>query len=393
MKMSLRTVLMSFVACIFFNIILNSFDVYSDIALAVKTLTFDLGESILLSGCRVCHGKTNKDVFSVRNDSCHHCLTKNDAFRCGMSFEMLTKLNEIEKTKTCRRKRFGVAYNMKSKRYESKSDSCSDVADTCCFETKQQNKVMNPLDKVDKTILALQTHRFMDIRDDSGVDIFLLSSKSSNFHCSNVFDNHYLIENLTTLKRSKDNEGFFKFSKSTDGKYIIEEGFDSTDDCGVYIISKQERYVGNNGESCGMDSCLIHLQSIKLMSNISDIDEWKEKPLLGWGIKFGGQVCHLLWIYGLASLVPILMNSIFNLFVYFEDLKSGNATKIDVIFVVISVYPQFKCLKFLLQFLLHKDETKLNKDMTDYENQLGSLEPFLESTFQVSFQLFFYYRQ
>ena len=385
MKMSLRTVLVSFVACIFFNILLNSFDVYSDIALAVNTLTFDLGESILMSGCRVCHGKTNKDVFSVRNSSCHHCLTKNDAFRCGMSFDMLTKLNEIEKTDACKNKRFGVVYNMKSKRYESKNDSCSDVADTCCFETRQQNKVMSPLDKIDKKILALQTHRFMDIRDDIGFDIFLLSSKSSSFHCSNLFDNHYLIDNLTTSKRSKENEWFFKFSKSIDGKYILKERFDSTDDCGLYITSKQERYVGNNGETCGMDSCLIHLQSIKLMSNISDIDEWKQKTLLGWGIKFGGQVCNLLWIYGLASLVPILINSIYNLLVYFEDLKLGNATKIDVIFVVIALYPQVKCLKFLLHFLSHKDEKKLDKDKADYENQLGSLEPFLESTFQVSF--------
>ena len=366
---------------------LHSFDVYFDIALAVKTLTFDLGESILLSGCRVCHGKTNEDVFSVRNNSCYHCLTKNDAFRCGMSFEILTKLNEIEKTETCRNKRFGVGYNMKSKRYESKNDSCCDVADTCCFENKQQNKVMNPLDKIDKRILALQTRRFIDIRDDIGFNIFLLSSKSSNFHCSNVFDNHYLIKNLAISKRSKESEWFFKFSKSIDGNYILKEGFDSTDDCGLYNTSKQERYVGNNGETCDMDPCLIHLQSIKLMSNISDIDEWKQKTLLGWGIKFGGQVCHLLWIYGLASLAPILINSIYNLLVYFEDLKAGNATKIDIIFVMIALYPQVKCLKFLLHFSLHKDEKKLDKDKADYENQLGSLEPFLESTFQVSFKL------
>ena len=43
-----------------------------------------------------------------------------------------------------------------------------------------------------------------------------------------------------------------------------------------------------------------------------------------------------------------------------------------------------------LLFLLHKDEKKLDKDMADYENLLGSLESFLESAFQVSFQFDFF---
>ena len=89
----------------------------------------------------------------------------------------------------------------------------------------------------------------------------------------------------------------------------------------------------------------------------------------------------------------ILINSIYNLLAYFEDLKSGNATKIHIIFVVSAVYPQVKCLKFLLNFSLNKDEKKLDKDKADYENQLGSLELFLESTFQVSFQLVFHYNR
>merc|ERR1711963_1104244 len=95
-KMGWGTVIVSFVVCISFNIFLNSFDVYSDIALAFNTLTFNLGDSLLLSGCKVCHGKDDKDVFSVKNNSCQQCVTQNYYFECGRSFRILDKINELE---------------------------------------------------------------------------------------------------------------------------------------------------------------------------------------------------------------------------------------------------------------------------------------------------------
>ena len=61
--MGYASVIVSFIVCLFFNVFLNSFDVYSDITLTFHTLTFNLGASLLLSGCRVCHGKEDKDVF------------------------------------------------------------------------------------------------------------------------------------------------------------------------------------------------------------------------------------------------------------------------------------------------------------------------------------------
>ena len=94
--MSTTTVIVSFIVCFTFNIFLNSFDVFSDTALAYNALTFNLGSSLLLSGCRVCHGKVNKDVFNYINGSCQQCLTKNYHFGCGRSFEMLNKLNELQ---------------------------------------------------------------------------------------------------------------------------------------------------------------------------------------------------------------------------------------------------------------------------------------------------------
>ena len=109
--MSLATVIVSFLFCILFNIFLNSFDGYSDIALAINTLTFNLGDSILLSGCKVCHGKVDKDIFSGKSSSCQFCLTRNKQFECGLSFQVLDKIIELEKNESCEKERFGVKWN------------------------------------------------------------------------------------------------------------------------------------------------------------------------------------------------------------------------------------------------------------------------------------------
>ena len=81
--MALRTIIISFAVSISFRIFLNTFDVYSDIALSTNTLTFNLGDSFLLSGCKVCNGKEDKEIFSVNKSTCDQCLMTNYAYECG----------------------------------------------------------------------------------------------------------------------------------------------------------------------------------------------------------------------------------------------------------------------------------------------------------------------
>ena len=114
--MGLASVIVSFVMFLVFNVFLNSFDVYSDITLAFNTLTYKLGDSLLLTGCKVCSGKEEKNVFSVKNSSCQHCLTQNHVLECGNSFQILEKLNHIKRSETCDKERFGVRYNVTSKK-------------------------------------------------------------------------------------------------------------------------------------------------------------------------------------------------------------------------------------------------------------------------------------
>ena len=64
------SLLVLFVSSILFNVILPTGDVYSDVGLMVKTLRFDLGDTIELSGCRSCYGKDEGDLILEKNEEC-----------------------------------------------------------------------------------------------------------------------------------------------------------------------------------------------------------------------------------------------------------------------------------------------------------------------------------
>ena len=87
---------------IVFNVVLPSIDAYSDVSLAYKTFTFNLGESLILAGCRVCQGKDETDIYTLNNKSCQLCLTTSEPNRaCGLSYEILNKMYEHERKDTC----------------------------------------------------------------------------------------------------------------------------------------------------------------------------------------------------------------------------------------------------------------------------------------------------
>ena len=392
--MGVVTVIVSFVVCLTLNVGLNTFDVFSDITLSFNTLTFNLGDSLLLSGCKSCSGKEDKDVFSVKNSSCQHCLTQNNYFACGKSFQILEKLNELSKSDTCVTDRFGVSFNETSKSYQWKNETCKDDVNTCCVEVRDNAIANNPLSLIDKRIIAYQPDGLKNLRNELGYDIFILSGTSNNYHCQRVYLDYvdwshsnikaFIKENITNVKKPHEIEWFYKFKQSENGKSILEKGFDVNSECGLYITNKLKKHVENNGEMCGASSCLVYIQSLKWKLNISSVNEWKEQTFFSEGVKYGGQICSLLVSLGLASLVPIVTNIVFNIFVFIEDLKSGDAKEVELIFVLLACYPQTKCLKFLFQYLMHQDEKKLDIDKNKFDSGIGSLEPFLESAFQVS---------
>ena len=101
------------------------------------------------------------------------------------------------------------------------------------------------------------------------------------------------------------------------------------------------------------------------------------------GIKFGGKTCQLLWRYGLFILVPIFLNMAFNIFVFFDDLRNGKVTSVEIVFVPLLFYPQWKTLRMLGAFINDRNEDKLNEALVKFSSEVGLLEAFLESAIQV----------
>ena len=171
---------------------------------------------------------------------------------------------------------------------------------------------------------------------------------------------------------------FFNISREVPSLIFRRDG------CGILVKTIEKDYVIHNAVSCGHDSCLVHLQTLKLYSNISNVDDWKQQTFYSYGKKLGGKTCHLLWQYGLASLVPILLNLIFNMIVFIEDVKSGKAYMLELITVLPCFYPQWKTIRFLVEYCFHRNEEQLYEAKDKFDQRLGSLESFLESAAQVS---------
>ena len=311
-------------------------------------------------------------------------------------------MSVLEHSEICTNERFGFVYNDTSKAIDWKNGTCNDDIDHCCVENSQNKMKISKLDLMDKRVTAYQTKGFRQLTKNLlsterfRATIFMLGGSLSNYQCQVIHLNiaflKYLGNFVKTLRTERPNEKefLFKLIKSPYGRSHLEEEFASSNECGLYITYDQESQVINNGETCNGNACLYHLQNLKYYFSISSLEEWKKRTFYHAGVKYGGMTCRMLWIYGVASLVPILINIVFTLQVYLEDFKSGKATIAESVFVLLACYPQVKCLKFAIRYLFHKDVKKFDQDNNEYYDQLGSLEPFLESAFQVSIYSFLY---
>ena len=104
--MGVGSVIATFVTCILFNIILPSGDQGSDVYLMYNVITFKLGVTRELSGCRACYGKTEREIYypnikiNEKND-CNGVCIQNEYFACGAYPTIVNNIIEHRTKKKC----------------------------------------------------------------------------------------------------------------------------------------------------------------------------------------------------------------------------------------------------------------------------------------------------
>ena len=180
--MAILTVIRIFVLTIFFNTILPTGDVYSDVLLMVETWTFQNTNSLEMVGCRACFGKTEDSLYSSEKD-CETCITKNSNFYCGFYIPSMKKLHEIESRKKCLNEKWGMFVGS----LDGEQGECDIHHHECCFESRNNTSEIRNNDEQKMKLLQLHP-RFLVNCDD---DLVKLGLRDAFYHYIVSYDSLY----------------------------------------------------------------------------------------------------------------------------------------------------------------------------------------------------------
>ena len=294
-----------FVISIVFNMMLPTSDVYSDIILMFQTWNFQNTDSLEMSGCRACYGKTEQDLY--RNDKdCGTCITENVNFYCGRYFSSINKLSEFENKDNCVNEKWVVHNNGSLEKGEC---DLNRLGHLCCFETtnnsykskNQDDAKLKFLQLNPKFLVQCDTQGSMDVSKNFPYDIHTcsLTGKTdvikTGFYCSVdiVYQNRkqiktFLETNMKNFTKTNFTGMALKFllnnDSSSDISAIVPVDIDNLNkdenfECGILIKPKSVNIIGDTiGVDCGMDTCRIHLDSLHYhIDGMHDLQSWQTK--------------------------------------------------------------------------------------------------------------------
>ena len=136
---------------------------------------------------------------------------------------------------------------------------------------------------------------------------------------------------------------------------------------------------------CYDDICKLTLSGASFLLNRTvDINNWKSFDIYNLGRNWGGRLCSSLHIYGCSILIPVFFHSLFGLWFCYNDIKRGKASYFEVVFAIFSFYPQWKVIKLWLRYTVGNiNEAQITEEMDVIDRSVSSIEPFVESCFQV----------
>ena len=380
-----------------------------------QALTFNLGESLELSGCKSCYFKDEKDVYypeiGLNNKRCHTLILSTN-LTCGDSISSLNKIMEFQKEKENCLLNETFRFNNKTRNKKLEASECVEGPSQCCItKTNEIKQKYNINDLSPKSLF----HPCYFLAGGYGpllntwFEFCTVAGEASLTHCLRIQEENATNFQSLVLSRfkyvlgdvlySSSNETVFFYSYSwTNQTLVVEEKGQSSIDpktpCGFLIfrhdnvsqqkLQEMKKHSHTNTYHYNEDACRTHLKSLQVTTSIYNLHEWKTRTDYMFSKKVGGKTCELLRIYGISIIFPICLNLFFTYVLFSNDVREGKASNLEIIPVILLVYPQYKTIKFIVQYLfIHHDETQLNLDKTENDRTLASLEPFLESSFQV----------
>lgn len=314
---------------------------------------------------------------------------------CGLDPSFSNKMIEMEKEKE-------ICLNNETFRLihggKLEVGACAEVSDKCCITKNKDMKTQNQIQNIDQ----LDPKKiFMCSSIDSELDYCYVAGKASGLHCmsfaiSKEFLGLLLERKKKVLSSSSSNEtiSFFPYSQINQSVVMEENSHPIKDpdiQCGILFLrhnrnknKKQQQFKLSNFHYCNEDSCLTQLKTLHFSTTIQDLEGWRTKTDFISGVKVGGVTCKILHIYGASILLPMLLNLSFNIVVFINDFRKQKANLFEMITLFFLIYPQYKTIKLLAQYLfIHREDTLLNKQKEINDRMMGTMEPFLESSFQV----------
>jgi hypothetical protein len=163
------------------------------------------------------------------------------------------------------------------------------------------------------------------------------------------------------------------------------------DQCCVRFKYAPKHYSNSDGfKLCYNDVCSLILKerSIPFNSRLS-LDDWKKNDIYFNGKNLGGKICYTILGYGWSILIPVFFNGLFGIVLCYNDIKRKKACCFEAVFAVLSFYPQWKVIKMLFAYAVGKvNKEQLNEQNSILEGRVLSIEPFVESCFQVLLSIY-----
>ena len=411
----------TFLMVITFSVLLPTGDQVSDIYFWYNTINF-LGNGPELFGCRACFRKEKRTSTDQENKSCRICFKSPRRFFSTYDGSILSESEFKNTNETFYSFNYGAdgcnlgiknealalqSEDMNCKNTSLRLDEEASVivgecqsSDACCVNRKlvtySDDKFSNESDIIfQKCIrnnqgcelciaekrLGRSCLHLSDITDPS----FSQSTPQHHIsypwhikdrHCNDFMDTtSYRIHNLTL---ENGNLLFVDYSKGI---------CNQNDLCCLRVRNLQKNILPDyENEHCFDSVCSQHFEDyLKIFFDKEiSLEEWKTMDMYWHGKHRGGKLCSILEKFGYGIMIPIFVNMLYGVWHWNKDLKQGESSYIEVLFALTICYPQYKILRLLIQYARKSIHEELFIDKKSrFEGELVSIEPFIESVWQV----------